>query len=121
MKKILEIIVISFILLVFVLIMTTGGIVKKPLNNREDVVAFILAISENVDQEQWEDASYNMNNLDEAWDKIRFRIQFSIEGARIYEFEGLLSRLKGAIKAKSHVNTIIQLEALLGEWNRLEE
>lgn len=121
MKKVLRIVVPIFMLLIFILVMTTGGIVKKPLNDSEDVVAYALAIRDNVAQAKWDNATENMTSLEEAWNKIRFRIQFSIEGNRMYEFEAILSQLKGAINARSEVMTIMQLESLMGEWDRLEE
>jgi hypothetical protein len=121
MVRTLKLILPIVTLIIFIIIMTTGGIVKKPLNPDEDVVAYILAIRDNVVQEKWDVASENMRKLEDAWDKIRFRIQFSVEGTRIYQFEGGLARLKGAIKSKSQTISTVEVEAILSEWDKLEE
>jgi uncharacterized protein YfkK (UPF0435 family) len=120
MKKFIRYIPPAIILLVSIGIMTTGGVLKQPFGETDDVIKYINHIESNVKENKWEEAEENMGKLTDAWNKVKKRIQFSVERNELNDFTRNLARLKGAIIGRDTNGIWIELSAIKEDWNHLE-
>lgn len=121
MKKTFKIILPIIVIISFIVIMNAGGYLKKPLDKEDDVYYYLKAIENNIYNEDWEMAEENLVLLENAWDKVLFRIQMSIEGIRINDFFAEMAHLKGAINSRSREIGIIEIVTLIEVWNQIED
>lgn len=119
MKKFLLSLIPITTLAFFILIMTSGNYLKKPLNPSEDVVAFINVTIEDIQSNDWERAKNSVVKLEHAWKKIIPRIQFSVERDEIYLISINIARLKGALLSQDKSSALIELNAALENWHEL--
>jgi hypothetical protein len=57
--------------------MLSGNYLKNSFSKDDNVPEIIQVLTENVNDEKWEEAINNSEKLDEAWNKIVKRVQFS--------------------------------------------
>lgn len=119
MKKIIACSIPVIILGFFVLIMTTGQFLKKPMREGEDVVKYISIIAEDVKSENWSRAEEDRQKLVKAWSRIVPRIQFSVERDEIYNININLSRLGGIIMGKDQAGALAELGEIYENWREL--
>lgn len=120
MKKIKQMILPIIILTLFIAMMTTGGWIKQPLSQKDDVMYEVTLVEEDVKVSDWNLALEHMEQLDRAWRIVLSRMQFVAEQERIYELETGLAYLKGALVAEDQVSAIIYIETLKSYWEQLE-
>ncbi|WP_246615543.1 DUF4363 family protein [Clostridium thailandense] len=119
MKKIIAYSIPAIILGFFILIMTTGQFLKKPMREGEDVVKYISIIQEDVKAENWNYAEQDRQKLMIAWGKIVPRIQFSVERDEIYNININLARLGGIIMGKDQAGALAELGEIYENWREL--
>lgn len=109
------------ILIISIIVMTTGGILKKPIGKDDDVTGYIHRIENNAKSDKWKEAEKNSAKLYSAWNKVAKRIQFSVERSDMSMMYVSISRIRGAVKAKDKNSAIIETSEALEHWDRLED
>lgn len=106
-------------LILFVIIMQSGNILKKPIGKNDNIPQSINDMIEVVSNDSWEEADNALKSLVEAWDKVLTRVQFSSERDEINKFNTCLARLQGAVKAEDKSNALMELYEAYNHWEDL--
>ena len=106
-------------LVFFVLLMLSGDVLKQSFGRDDDIPQSIEAIIQDINNENWEAANRNTDNLATAWNKVVKRVQFSSERNEIDAFSTNVARLRGSIKAKDKSNVLVELSEAYEHWNNL--
>jgi hypothetical protein len=119
MRKFLVISIPIVTLLLFVAIMLSGEILKKPFGKDDNIQQSIESLMQDIQSENWEEASQNVEGLEEAWKKVVKRVQFSEERNEINGFTTNMARIKGAIEAKDKSGGLQELYEANEHWEDL--
>lgn len=120
MRKIIHISIPVVTLIVFVLIMLSGSYFKKQvIGTEQDFIAHIETIKSNVEKSQWEEAMKNTYILDDTWQEIIKKIQFSEERDQMNNIDINIARLKGAINANDKTNALLELAEAKMHWKNV--
>lgn len=103
----------------FILIMLSGNYLKNSFVKDDNIPKLIQVITENIDDEKWEEASKNTESLDQVWNKIVKRVQFSSERDEINGFSFSLARLRGSIQGKDKASSFSDLSEAYEHWKEL--
>lgn len=106
-------------LALFILIMQSGYLLKKSFGGNDDICGTINDMINVVNNESWDEASVKLQYLENAWDKVVGRIQFSSERDEINDFKKCIARLKGAVKAKDKLNALMELYEAYNCWDNI--
>jgi len=106
-------------IILFIAVMLSGNYLKQPLGKNDDIPGLIDALIKDIQNDQWEKVSQKAEELDQAWEKVVFRIQFSAERNEIHGFSVALARLKGAILEKDRLSAIMELKEAYEHWSQL--
>ncbi|HHV08732.1 MAG TPA: DUF4363 family protein [Clostridiales bacterium] len=106
-------------LVLFVCIMISGSFFKKPFGKNDDVAQMIETIMEDVNNEAWDEAVAEVDELDSAWRKVIKRIQFSEERDEINFLTSNVARLRGAVSAKDKSDALMELNDAYSHWKEL--
>lgn len=106
-------------LLLFIFIMHSGSILKKPLGEEDDIPLSINNIIEAVNNESWDEVDSKFQSLENAWDKVLFRVQFGSERDRIDKLTTSIARLKGALIAEDKASAMMELYEIYNHWEGL--
>lgn len=121
MKKVKMYIIALMILLLFVGIMKSGGILKKPFSKSDDVLSYIEALKKDVASENWKQAEIDVIQVKSAWSIVEKRVQFSVERNDMNEIDISISRIEGALLARDKTSAFIELSQIIRHWNELEK
>lgn len=119
MRKFLVIAIPIVTLILFIIVMLSGNILKYSLGDDDNIPQSIATIIRDVNNENWESADRNTDNLDKVWKKIIKRVQFSSERDEINSFSANVARLRGAIQAKDKSNALSELNEANEHWEDL--
>lgn len=119
MKKFFRYLIPIAALAVFIAIMLSGEYLKRPLNASEDVMNFVASAIEDTKVENWAKVKEDVHNIEDAWNKIIPRIQFSVERDEIYNIGINIARLKGAFMSEDKASALNELYELMENWNEL--
>lgn len=119
MRKFLVITIPIVTLIFFIVVMLSGDFLKHSRGNDDNVPQSIATMIQDVNNENWESAEKNINNLDEIWKKIVRRVQFSSERDEINAFSTSVARLRGAIQAKDKSSALSDLNEAYEHWDEL--
>lgn len=119
MRKFLVITIPIVTLAIFILIMLSGGILKKPISNDDSVPDSIHQIIYEVESENWKDAEIKTDQLSALWKKIVRRVQFSSERDEINAFSSNIARLRGTIHARDKSGSFAELYEAYEHWDQL--
>ena len=119
MRKFLVVTIPIVALVSFILIMLSGGVLKKPLGKDDSIPESIQLIIQDVESDNWEGANNKTENLSNAWTKVVKRIQFSSERDEINSFHASLARLRGAIMAEDKSASYMELSEAYEHWEGL--
>ena len=119
MRRFLIIVIPIVTLLLFVFIMISGNILKKPFGEDDNIPKAIDDIIKDVKNEAWEEAGHGLETLNKAWDKVLFRIQFGSERDEINQFNTSLARLQGAVEAEDISGALMELYEVYSCWDGL--
>jgi len=107
------------LLLLFIAVMGSGAFLKKPIIGEDDVLKQFDQIEESISKNNWSQAGEQMNKQFTIWEKVKNRLQFSVERDIIEEIDHDLAVLKGAIQAKDKKLFIEIVEKIKVIWNDL--
>lgn len=119
MKKFLRSLIPIITLMLFIFIMLSGNYLKKPRDSSEDVVSYITLTLEDVKNDNWDNVKDDVIKLENAWNKIIPRIQFSVEIDEIHNLSINIARVKGAVPTKDKSSILMELNAALENWKEL--
>jgi hypothetical protein len=120
MKRIKKYILPTFALLIFIMIMNSGGVLKRSFSNKDDVLLYIKAIKLDVENGKWKQAQADFNELKSAWGIVEKRVQFSVERSEMNMIDANLARIGGAISIHDKDFVIIEINEVLEHWEELE-
>lgn len=118
-KKLTLIIGSATMLFLFIAIMGSGFILKEPLTAKDDVIENINLIEESMKKNDWKKADTQLTASKQALERVKNRIQFSVERGFIEDLDTELATLKGAIKAEDQQKVIIVIEKIKSMWEVL--
>lgn len=103
-------------LAIFIFIMLSGDLFKRPFGSEDDIPQAINDLIEVINNEAWKDASNRLKSLETAWDKVAKRIQFSSERDEINTFSKCIARLQGAVMAEDKSGALMELYEAFNCW-----
>ena len=104
---------------VFIFIMNSGDLFKKPLGSGDDFMLYMNQVEENISVNEWQTASINYDKLHRAWKKIVPRIQYSVEKDEINAIDVNLARLKICISSQDKTLALLELNEAREHWHDL--
>jgi hypothetical protein len=107
------------ILVIFILIMLSGGFLKRPLGKNDNIPKIINDITENVKAGTWEKVSTGTDELEKAWKRVEKRIQFSSERDEMNYISTNIARLRAAVAAEDKTNALLELFEAYDHWKGL--
>ena len=119
MKKWLIILLSSMIIILTIAIFGSGAFLKNPMTEDDDVIQAISKLEIEAKNENWENADHQLERAINAWNKIKNRIQFSVERTFLDDVDNELATIKGAIRAKDLSMLIISVEKIKFLWTIL--
>lgn len=106
-------------IILFLAVMLSGNYLKLPLGKNDDIPGLIEVLIKDIQDEQWDKVSQKAEELNQAWEKVVFRVQFSAERNEINNFYIALARLQGAIIEKDRSSAIMELKEAYEHWSQL--
>lgn len=119
MVKIKRSIIPLLALVIFIIIMTTGSILKQSFHKNDRVMHHLSQLSTEVKNNNWMEAHHRLSFVEEAWEHVVSRIQFSSERNEINHFKLNLERVRGFIQAKDKPGVLSNLAEMKLIWNEL--
>ncbi len=119
MKRSARVIIPILFIAIFIAIMTTGALLKRPFGQEDDVIHLIEQMESNVLNSEWDQASTHLHEAKKAWTKVVHRIQFSAERDEINTLHKALDRTEGFIKAKDAGGAMAELAEARHIWEEL--
>lgn len=119
MRRFLVIAIPIVTVILFIMVMLSGNILKYSWGDDDNIPQSIATVMQDVNNENWEAATKNTDNLDKVWKKIVKRVQFSSERDEINAFSASVARLRGAIQAKDKSNALSELYEAYEHWDEL--
>jgi hypothetical protein len=105
------------VIVLFILIMLSGSLLKRPFSKSDDFIMHIDSLTQDIKNKDWKSAKTEMNKVDRAWKLVSIRVQFSEERDQMNEMDINLARIKGAIKVKDKNAAIIEISEAHEHWN----
>lgn len=106
-------------MVIFIAIMGSGAFLKKPITGNDDLIKEITLVEKSVKKNNWNEANNSVEQGFVKWEKIKNRIQFSVEREFIDEIERELAVLKGTVQAKDMKTAITTVEKIKIIWEDL--
>ncbi|MBO8159253.1 DUF4363 family protein [Thermosyntropha sp.] len=119
MGKIIYYTSIIIILSLFVFILNSGDIAKKPWNREDDFEFYAESLHKNLKSENWIEAKKDLISLKKAWKKTVKRIQYSVEKDEINAINVNLARLTGYIENKDKSAGLAEIHEIQEHWHNL--
>lgn len=119
MRKFIVLAIPTVTLILFVLIMQSSIFLKKPLGQDDDVPGTLDSMIDDVNNEAWDDANNELEDLNIAWKKVLFRVQFGSGKEEIYQLDTSLARLEGAVIARDKAGALMELYEVYNHWEEL--
>jgi len=110
---------VALVILSFLAVMTSGPLLKRPTGPADDVSGLVSILEAQVLEEQWAPASDTGQQLQQAWELVARRIQFSTDREIMRRFGEDLARLQGAIISHDRQGALAQISALRYLWQQL--
>jgi len=121
MKKIKSYIIPVAAILIFIAIMTTGGVLKKPFGKKDDVDKFIATLKKDVMNQEWDKADVDLKQLEAAWRIVEKRVQFSVERDEMIAIDTSIARIEGAVLVHDKNQAITEISEAAEHWRDLEK
>ncbi len=121
MRKIITVAIPIITIILFVLVMQSGSIVKKLLGKEDMITRHIEHIVQEVNQNDWDKVGALVEELEDDWKKMLFKIQLSAERDEINDINTTIARMRGAVLAEDKTNLLIELKEAKSHWDRLGE
>ena len=119
MRRFLTIAIPIVSLALFICIMLSGSILKRPFGKDDDVPQAIENLIQEVDNDEWDKVNSEIDNLEKSWNKVIRRVQFSLERDEISDLSMSIARLRGAALAEDKGNSLIELFEAYNHWKEM--
>lgn len=121
MKKIVKYIIPAIAISMFIAIMTTGGLVKKPFGKNDDVAKCIENLKEDILSENWDKTNVDLKRLERAWRIVEKRVQFSVERDEMLAIDTSIARIEGTVLVMDRAQAVAEISELKEHWEDLEK
>ncbi|MEQ6378567.1 DUF4363 family protein [Bacillaceae bacterium S4-13-58] len=108
----------SFIL-IFIAIMLSGSFLKQPISEEDRLLEAMKSLETSINHLDWEKAEEEVDYIQTAWDKIVFRVQFSVERENMMQVDETISRIKGGVKAQDKNIIMEEIYYFYTLWDHL--
>lgn len=115
-KKIIYYSIPVLTLILFIIIMTSGILLKNSMKSSQEINEYLSKIKTNIVDEEWDQAHKNFVKLKNMWDIVKKWIQFSVERDEFIRFDLALARLEGTIMARDKVSALIAINETTEIW-----
>jgi hypothetical protein len=119
MRKFLIVSIPIFTIVIFIAIMLSGNYLKRSVGKEDDFTRLIKIVTEDINNERWEQAEEHTVELHRVYKKIINRIQFSSERDEINAINVSLARVEGAILSRNIALAIDGLFEAYEHWDQL--
>lgn len=119
LRRIILYLIPAVTIVAFALYLGSGEYLKKPTGNEDDFPHYLRLLKEDVNNEDWEAASSDLDKLEAAWNKVLQKIQYTAERTQIQEITSGIARVKGAIGARDKAIALVEISELESHWNAL--
>ncbi|WP_217585805.1 DUF4363 family protein [Lentibacillus saliphilus] len=119
MKKFMLYVVPSAMLFLFVVVMNSGSMLKKPYGQDDRVYEAVKQLETHVKEERWEHAEKDIQYIERAWKKVVNRIQFSVEKDNMEEISQTISHMKGQVYIRDDQAIFEHIYYYYDLWDRL--
>jgi hypothetical protein len=120
-KKVIAILIPACFLAFFILIMTSSYFLTRPFGTKDDVPAIVDEIKTEAVSGDWQGAKDGAESLEEAWEIVSTRVQFSAARDEIRDGKSSIARLKGYIEANDEAGALSELGELKEHWKNMGE
>lgn len=111
---------IILMLLVFLAVMTSGVVLKKPITGQDDVIGQVNKIKSDITNGRWDKATTDTAKLDKAWKSVRTRVLFSSEKDDIKKVDEHVETLKADVETRDKSSAFRQLNLLKDGYKDIE-
>jgi len=105
----------------FIVFMNSGDFLKKPMTTQDDFVYHLQEVEQAVIREDWTAALEHSRNLDNAWNQVIRRIQFSVDKDEMKSINVSLSRLNAFLRARDSSQALAAAAEIREHWEHLNE
>jgi len=119
-KKIIAVIIPIAALLLFVGIMQGACYYLSSRQSRDAMTEYIGLVESDLQSQQWERASSDLQGLDSTWEKSIPRLQYHAEMGAIDDIKKNVARLRGAIEAQDQPLSLVEINELEEHWENLK-
>ena len=119
MKKAVLISIPVLLLGIFIAIMVSGTILKKPMSKKDNMPGYLELVALDIKSENWDKAMEDTKELENAWNRVVKRIQFSSEIDQIIPISINIARIKGAIESRNNSIGLVELSEAYTRWEEI--
>ncbi|OEF99213.1 hypothetical protein BHF71_09700 [Vulcanibacillus modesticaldus] len=119
MEKKLLIIGSVLMIVIYIAIMGSGAFLKQPLTKNDDVIKQLSLVENAVKKDDWQKAESHLDRGFQAWDRVKNRIQFSVEREFIEKLDDEMATLQGAISVNDKRTLLITIEKIKKIWDEM--
>ncbi|MCL7748380.1 DUF4363 family protein [Halalkalibacter alkaliphilus] len=117
-KTLLYAVPVTFIL-VSLTLMISGGWLKEPMGDQDELLKSVQNIEQHVKRNEWQEAKREHTYTKKAWTIVSKRIQYSVGKESLSEVSQILSRMEGAIEANDANVTLVEAYSFYELWENL--
>ncbi|WP_374711496.1 DUF4363 family protein [Symbiobacterium terraclitae] len=104
------------IVTVTVLLFNMGGILKRSFGADDDVAGRLNQLLSLTQQRDWDRAHTTIDDVSQAWQRVRGRIHITSTTDEIELFDLELAGLRGAVDTRDEVQANIAVRRLIALW-----
>lgn len=119
MEKIIKRIIPIVVLAIFVAVMTSGSLLKRPFGRSDNVSEYALSLKKDVLNENWNQADTDLSKLKHAWYTVEKRVQFSVERNELTIIEICISHIDGAMLTHDKTAILMELSEIMEHFDEL--
>ena len=120
MNKIIAVIIPIAALLLFVGVMQGACYYLSSHQTRNAMNEYMGLVENDLQAQQWEKASSDLQGLDSIWEKSIPWLQFHAEMVAIDDIKKNMARLRGAIEAQDQPLSLVEISELEEHWENLK-
>lgn len=121
MLKIAYYTVVALLMALCLAVMNGGDYFKKPHSDLDNVELHLSRAKVAVENKHWNEANQHCQALNIAWEKIKPRIQFSVEKDEMNAIDVGLARLDSYIRWEEQTEAWVELTEIESHWHNLEK
>lgn len=111
---------IALMFIVFLVAMTSGVVLKKPLTGKDNVLEQVQKIKQDINNNHWDTAQNDALKLNKAWHTVRTRILISSEKDDIKKIDERVESVMADVETKDKSSAFRQLNLIKDGFRELE-